>query len=297
MIIIKEQLNAITKRRLILFVLFSILIGWALFLTIPMKGLTYGDSYSVTILAVAMFAPTLANLLTRVITREGFKDLYLKPNFKGNFKKYLLIFFGPSILIFLGGVIYFVIFPGSFDGEFTQLNAIMAQNGSIGTTAKEQLLITGWIIVLFGPIINIVPTLGEEFGWRGYLLPKLREICSNRWALVITGAIWGIWHLPAIAMGHNYGVNYVGYPWLGILGMIIFCIVLGIIEGYATIKLNSVIPAAMIHSVVNAGAAFPLILIKGDYNPLIGPAIVGVIGGLPFIILAIILFIKINNSK
>ena len=35
-----------------------------------------------------------------------------------------------------------------------------------------------------------------------------------------------------------------------------FCIVLGIIEGYATIALKSVIPTTMIHSTVNAGALF-----------------------------------------
>ena len=41
--------------------------------------------------------------------------------------------------------------------------------------------------------------------------------------------------------------------------MIVFCLILGIIEGYATMKLNSVIGAAMIHSVVNAGAGLPIL--------------------------------------
>ena len=53
--------------------------------------------------------------------------------------------------------------------------------------------------------------------------------------------------------------------------MIIFCIVLGIIEGYATIALKSVIPTTMIHSTVNAGAALPMLLAKAGYNPLMGP--------------------------
>ena len=74
--------------------------------------------------------------------------------------------------------------------------------------------------------------------------------------------------------------------------MIVFCVVLGMIEGYISIKLQSAIPAAMIHSTVNAGAALPLYLIKGSYNTLLGPAITGLVGGLPFIILAVILFIK-----
>jgi hypothetical protein len=93
-------------------------------------------------------------------------------------------------------------------------------------------------------------------------------------------------------MGHNYGTNYVGYPWLGILAMIVFCVVLGVIEGYISIKLESAIPAAMIHSALNAGAAFPIFLAKGEYNTLLGPAITGLVGGLPFIVLAVVLFIK-----
>lgn len=61
--------------------------------------------------------------------------------------------------------------------------------------------------------------LGEIKCWRAYLLPKLRMSLSDRAALIITGVIWGIWHLPVIVMGHNYGTDYWGYPWLGILTM------------------------------------------------------------------------------
>jgi len=139
--------------------------------------------------------------------------------------------------------------------------------------------------------------LGEELGWRGYLLPKLRSFFSDRTALVVSGAIWGIWHLPVIVMGHNYGTGYAGYPWLGILAMVVFCIIFGTIEGYVAIKLESVIPAAMIHSVLNAGAGLPLYLVKGEYNMLLGPAVTGLIGGLPFAVLAVVLFIKAGNTK
>ena len=97
-------------------------------------------------------------------------------------------------------------------------------------------------------------------------------------------------------MGHNYGTGYWGYPWLGILAMIVFCVVLGTIEGYISIKLQSAIPAAMIHSTVNAGAALPSIFAKSGYNPLLGPAITGLVGGLPFIVLAVILLIQAGSK-
>jgi hypothetical protein len=45
-----------------------------------------------------------------------------------------------------------------------------------------------------------------------------------------------------IAQGHNYGTDYWGFPYLGILAMIVFCVALGIIEGYVTIKTKAPYP-------------------------------------------------------
>jgi len=287
----------LTKRRLILFVLFAIVLGWACFLLIPLLNLSYGEGLSIAILVGAMFTPTISNLLTRLITKEGSQKFYLRPNFKGNLKKYLLIFFAPTVLIYLSAVCYFLIFPQQYDPELTLLKEIQATGGSVGISVQNILLIIIVQTLFLGPVINIIPTLGEELGWRGYLLPKLREFFSDPVALVITGVIWGIWHAPVIAIGHNYGTDYPGYPWLGILAMIVFCVTLGIIEGYATIKLDSAVPAAMIHSTVNATAALPIYLAKSGYNPILGPAITGLVGGLPLMIVAVALLVIVIRSK
>ncbi|MTK09576.1 MAG: CPBP family intramembrane metalloprotease [Hungatella sp.] len=289
-----EKLAA--KKRLIIFIALTIILAWIVFLLVPICGLTYGNGASVVILTVAMFMPALSNLLTRIITKEGFGNMYLRPHFKGHVKEYLLLYFGPTVLLVLSGALYFLIFPGSFDPELTTLKGMVASRGKQGLDVSTLLIVQVLILVFIGPIVNIIPTMGEELGWRGYLLPKLRIFLSDRSALIITGAIWGIWHLPVIVMGHNYGTGYWGYPWLGILAMMVFCVVLGIIEGYISIKLESVIPAAMIHSTVNAGAALPIIFAKSGYNPLLGPAITGFIGGLPFIVLAVILLIKAGRK-
>ena len=291
-----QQEKSAAKKRLIIFIVLTIVLAWIVFLLIPICGLTYGSGVSVVILAAAMFAPALCNILTRLITKEGFSNMYLRPRFKGHMKTYLLLYFGPAILLFLSGAIYFLIFPASFDPELTALKEMAASSGKRGLSASDLMLLQALTFVIAGPIVNIIPTMGEELGWRGYLLPKLRMFLSDRAALVITGAIWGFWHLPVIVMGHNYGTGYWGYPWLGILAMTVFCVVLGTIEGYVSIKLQSAIPAAMIHSTVNAGAALPIYLLKGSYHTLLGPAMTGLIGGLPFIVLAVVLFIKAGSK-
>ncbi len=291
-----EQINKLVKTRITLFVALTYVIAWIVFMLIPILGITYGSPVSIIIAAAAMFVPASCSILTRLITKEGFGNMYLRPHFKGNIKKYLLVFFGPSALLFMSAAVYFMIFPGIFDPEFEILNGLASSKNNTGLTMNLLLLILVFQVVIIGPVINIIPTLGEELGWRGYLLPKLRNIVSDRAALIITGVIWGVWHAPIIAMGHNYGTNYSGYPWLGILTMIAFCVVLGVIEGYAAISFESVIPAAMIHSLVNAGAGFPIFLAKGGYNSLLGPSITGLAGMIPFAALAIILLIKAGNG-
>ncbi|MEN6349566.1 MAG: CPBP family intramembrane glutamic endopeptidase [Syntrophomonas sp.] len=291
-----EQEKTAVKKRLSLFIALTFVISWTVFLLVPLKGLPYGSSLSIVLVAVAMFVPALCSILTRLISKEGFANMYLHPNFKGHIKHYLLVYFGPTALLFLSGALYFLIFPGSFDPEFTVLKGMAASSGQPGLSINNLLLIQLLMVVVIGPVINIIPTLGEELGWRGYLLPKLRMLLSDRAALIVTGLIWGVWHLPVIVMGHNYGTEYAGYPWLGILAMIVFCVALGTIEGYTAIKMESVIPAAMIHSLVNAGAGFMIYLTKAGYNPVLGPTIAGFIGGLPFIVVAAVLLIKSGNK-
>lgn len=286
----------LVKKRLLLFVALTTLLAWFCFMLIPLTGNTYGQGISILCLAAAMFAPAIGNLLTRLITKEGFQHLCLHPNFKGNLKSYLAVYLGTPLLLLLSMAIYFLIFPNHFDAQLTTLNQMIKAQGTPDVTANAVLTISVLQVMFIGPIINLIPTLGEELGWQGYLLPKLRLLVSDRQAILITGIIWGLWHAPVIAMGHNYGTNYIGYPFLGILAMAVFCMILAAIEGHFTIKTESVVPAAMIHSAVNAGAGLPLFLVKGNPNPLIGPSIVGIIGGLPFLLLAIFLWVRIGKE-
>jgi membrane protease YdiL (CAAX protease family) len=65
-----------------------------------------------------------------------------------------------------------------------------------------------------GVLVTTVPTFGEEFGWTGYLLPRLLPL--GRWrAALLYGVAWGLWHAPVIVGGHNYP----GHPVAGVLAM------------------------------------------------------------------------------
>jgi len=45
---------------------------------------------------------------------------------------------------------------------------------------------------------TLIPAFGEEFGWRGYMLPHLIKQYSIRTALLLQAFIWWAWHLPVL---------------------------------------------------------------------------------------------------
>lgn len=97
-------------------------------------------------------------------------------------------------------------------------------------------------------LISIILSLGEEVGWRGYLLPRLLPL-GQRPAMVLTGLLHGIFHLPLILMTpfyHGEGNRLIVIP-LFLLTLTLA----GIIYGYLRITTNSIWPAAIMHSAFN----------------------------------------------
>lgn len=293
---VNEVGKNLNKKRLYIFLGIVFMLSWGWVAIIPLTGNNYGSTKSMIILSILMLIPALSSILTRLITKEGFKNIYLKPKFKKNIKYYLMAYFMTNVFILLGGVVFFMIFPNMLDTNLTSLKAVLESQG-LNVNANIILISQFTQGILIGPIINIIFTLGEEIGWRGYLLQKLCKQFSVQKSIVISGVIWGIWHAPIIAMGHNYGTGYIGEPWLGIFAMIVFCIVVGTYFSYLTIKTKSVIPAGIAHSAMNAFAGFAIILCKKIANPFIGPSPTGVIGGSIFILVAVYCYMKLEKIE
>lgn len=281
----------ITMKRTIMFCVITFVLTWLLAALIPIAGVPYGGVESMIILALCMFMPALGNILTRFVTKQGFQDFKLAPKFKGNGQNYLFAYFSFIILVYLGILVYYLIYREQFDPA---ASVMWNPDPSMQSVQIISLIVSTAI----SPIINIIPTLGEELGWRGYLLYGLKNSTgSSVKAVLMTGVIWGIWHAPMIAMGHNYGTDYPGYPYIGILMMIVFCVLIGIIEGYITLRTDSAIPAAICHSAINGlGSIGILFCNTTEYRMLIGPAYVGIIPLIPTILFSVYILYRIRKE-
>lgn len=297
----KETNKKLETKRILIFlgITFVITYGYCFGVIYPLSNsinVRQGmDMLTSLLIAAVMFFPAIGVFLTRLITKEGFKNAWLHPHFKGNIKTYLLAYFGPGILTLLGTVLYFLIFPGDFDSDFGFVKASIEATGASTDMYAMPLstMVIGQVLSGFflGPIMNFFTCFGEEWGWRGYLLPKMAEKLPAIPMLLVNGIIWGLWHAPLTAIGHNYGVDYPGFPFTGIVAMCCFCIVMGIFLSYVSMKTKSCIPAILGHGAINSVGVFGMYFTVDGGNPFVGPAPMGIVGAVPFIVVAVIMLV------
>jgi membrane protease YdiL (CAAX protease family) len=117
---------------------------------------------------------------------------------------------------------------------------------------------------------------GEEWGWRGYLLPRLLPL--GQWpALLISGMIWGFWHAPLILMGFDYPQHRL----LGLVLIMGFGVIVGILLGWTRLATGSVWPAVLGHAAVDAnqvaGGVYVLLPAGAQFDTALG-GLTGVTG-------------------
>ncbi len=234
-----------TIKRLIIYLLIAFIPFWVV---IPILNNHFGEpiyasekamtaAYAVGVFG--MLIPSIAHLITRLVTKEGFKNSYLGLNFKGNAKYYI-----ASVVVKVVEVIIFAVLAWRiFAGDLSFSEAFASDEG-ITRVSTYLLQISVSIIIFF-------PAFGEEWGWRGYMMPKLTELMGRPAAIIVGGIFWGLWHAPLTISGHNFGVDYKFFPWLGILIMCINCTFFNAFLTLITEKTKSIYPASFCHMINN----------------------------------------------
>lgn len=111
----------------------------------------------------------------------------------------------------------------------------------------EQITASGaTIFILF--IYNLIQgPLGEELGWRGFVLNELQKKFSPLKSAIIVGVAWGFWHTPLWLMSGYSGLQLVQYIICFLSGIIAVSI---IITAFYNLNHNLIIPI-MIHHLFN----------------------------------------------
>ena len=111
------------------------------------------------------------------------------------------------------------------------------------------IILSFFYITVVGILPNMIICLGEEIGWRGFLVPELTKWISMKNAGWVSGIIWASWHLPGIISG-AYAVE--GIPlWYQVFCFTLMVISTAIILAFLRMKSNSIWPAVVFHAVHN----------------------------------------------
>lgn len=257
----------------IVFVSMTLIISWILsFIFIP-KG-------AIGATVIIIMIPAILGFIIKIIKYRSIKEVFKPLLHRISIKGIMFSFVFPIIIISLCSILALITGVGSVDNY----------DGSI-----SQILI---IIVMSVPF-SIV-TLGEEYGWRGYLLGEWEKTYGLKKSNILVGIVWILYHLPTLYMMNlSYGI-FAALIFTIVQSICIFCVNFSYTYLYTLSK--NVLLASMMHSAWNNINTFILGdtyrneatgLIDGNVKVINGEGIFGMI----FLIISAFIFYKVLFGK
>ena len=252
------------------------------------------------LLSVSMFCPLAAVLAVKKVYLHQPTGIGWKV--RGKRRYWLAAWFGPAVFTVLAALLYFAVFSSRLDLSGSWL--VTAYRGEmdaetlrsqLGVSSLSYMLQTGLFAITLAPPINMLFAVGEEAGWRGYMMPHLKEQLGLLNGRLLGGVIWGVWHWPLMLLvGYEYGTNYLGAPVLGLFVWCIVCFALNTLLDWLYEKTGCIWVPSIAHGAFNAVAALFVVLTNpaDSYYNVLGPAPIGLIGMLPMLAAAVWLTLR-----
>lgn len=110
-----------------------------------------------------------------------------------------------------------------------------------GLTILLYVIITGAV----GMVSSMASALGEEIGWRGFLVPEMSKTMSYTKTSLLTGIIWSLWHYPILLFAdYNSGTP----AWYGLSCFTVMVISISFMMTWFRLKSNSLWPCVILHA-------------------------------------------------
>jgi len=226
------------------------------------------------------FAPAIAAAVVRKwITHEGFSDAGLSLQVK-SWGYYLFAWLLPLIVALV--VTAEAITLGLAQPDFSLTRAVangaaghdVAGFSGVGPAIIPQLLLTA---IVAAPIL-----WGEEFGWRGYLQPRL-VTKSPELTAIYTGVIWGVWHWPLTLRGYDFPDR----PVLGSVLLVVLAILFSYIFEWLRQKSKTIWTSSLAHASTNTVGGLAHLWFGGA----IAPSTLSLLALAPLFVVCIVIFL------
>lgn len=188
----------------------------------------------------SMWSPALAAFSTKALFGESIREL----PWKWGQARYAWL--GYLIPIAYAAPVYLLVWLGGWGGfaagDFAAKTA--AQFGWTNLSPASTILIFVLITASFGLVGKTSRALGEEIGWRGFLVPELAKVVNFAGVGLISGLMWAAYHFPILIFAdYNAGTPV----WIGLSCFTIGVVAESFILAWLTLRSGSLWPAALLH--------------------------------------------------
>lgn len=188
-----------------------------------------------------MLAVGVAAILTCLIRKRSLANLgWTWGSWKYQWMSYLL----PLVITFVAYLIIWIAgFGGWYNSEFVLQ---LMQDYDLANWSAASVIGFHFILTATYSFVLLLPSvLGEELGWRGFLVPELAKFMSFTNVALTSGLIWSVWHWPMMLKGF-YG-NDVTPLYYQLFFFTLLLVSYSVIMTYLRFKTNSLWTAVIFH--------------------------------------------------
>jgi membrane protease YdiL (CAAX protease family) len=186
-----------------------------------------------------MWCPALAGMLTLRLNGRSIADLGWK---WGETKYQVRSWYIPLLYSFIAYAIVWIFHFGAFGNPayYDSLAKSMHLGGAPWISIVIGIVLTG----TYGLIRSVSSALGEEIGWRGFLVPELSKTTSFTVTSLVSGIIWSLWHYPVLIFAdYNAGTP----TWYGLTCFTVMVVSISFVFAWMRIKSGSLWTGAILH--------------------------------------------------
>jgi membrane protease YdiL (CAAX protease family) len=188
-------MNERARERLPVFLLLTFVFS-AVFYYLIISARTLSAAGGLYVVAL-MWCPGLAALVTTLAAQGDLRGL----GWGWGGTRYQLWSIAIPVLYSVAAyvVVWLTGLGGFYDPEFARQAArILAELGLPGLSEGTAIMLAVLVTLVVGLPVNCLSALGEEIGWRGFLVPALARRTTFRNTALFSGGIWAVWHYPLL---------------------------------------------------------------------------------------------------
>ncbi len=257
------------------FFLLTFVVAWLIWLPIGF----FAPKYFLLAVIPGAWAPTIVSVLLTRLTdgKDGVRQFLSRVvRWRVGIQWYLVVLFGIALIAFTAQGLNIWL----FDGAPVRFN--------LPAGVPEDGLLIALPIIFFVNIFFGGP-LAEDIGWRGYVLPKLREKMNAFTASLLIGIVWVLWHLPFFWIPEGkIAVGGIPLLWFALLTT-----AWSVLFAWVYVNTESILMPVLFHAAVNT--TLGTLGVLGQANGSLTPVILNTV--LTWLVVGVIVFFTGRDLK